>query len=229
MNTINTWQGQTQKGVSTVNQNKSHSRGMLSGSFHACRGKIEENALLNGCVEDAPHQPLSIHLFNKDKKPRITALYDKGAFTLIELLVVVLIIGILAAVAFPQYQFAVEKSRIMGIVPVLKAIKQAERVYYLEHGAYTEDITKLDIDLADSQTEVQPGLLKYDFEIEIRPGISAPRVIAYPEKANVGIWTAFDDNDQWRCYAINEKGKQTCVKLGCRAAAPVRQGCFLPW
>ncbi len=154
----------------------------------------------------------------------------KQGFTLIELLVVVLIIGILAAVALPQYQFAVEKSRIMGIVSILKAIKQAERVYYLEHGTYTDDITKLDIDLADSQTEVKPGLLKYDFEIEIRPGIFAPRVIGYPEKANVAIWTAFNDvKQQWRCYAKNEKGQQTCVKLGCSQAPEIEQGCNLAW
>ncbi|MGN0016460.1 MAG: type IV pilin protein [Candidatus Avelusimicrobium sp.] len=66
-------------------------------------------------------------------------------FTLIELLVVVLIIGILASVALPQYQMAVEKSRIAQVASVLKAAKEAEEVYYMANGAYTSDMDSLDV------------------------------------------------------------------------------------
>ncbi len=70
-----------------------------------------------------------------------------AAFTLIELLVVVLIIGILAAVAVPQYQVAVMKSRYATIKSMVKSIVDAEDVYYLTNGSYTNDFSKLDIDI----------------------------------------------------------------------------------
>lgn len=57
-----------------------------------------------------------------------------GGFTLIELLVVVLIIGILAAVAVPQYQKAVEKSRVAQAVTFLNAIYKGYQLCVLQNG-----------------------------------------------------------------------------------------------
>ena len=68
-------------------------------------------------------------------------------FTLIELLVVVLIIGILAAVALPQYQKAVLKSRFAAAKPLVKAIVDAQTVYFMANGKFSGDFEELDIQL----------------------------------------------------------------------------------
>ncbi len=62
----------------------------------------------------------------------MTSLFNEHAFTLIELLVVILIIGILAAVALPQYQKAVEKSRVTEALVVLDAIHKGYQLCVLE-------------------------------------------------------------------------------------------------
>ncbi len=80
-------------------------------------------------------------------------LSNKRGFTLIEVLVVVLIIGILAAVALPQYQKAVEKSKAAQGLSLLKSIAQAEESFYLIHGYYSYNIHNLDLDLSWSKQE----------------------------------------------------------------------------
>ena len=60
----------------------------------------------------------------------------RSGFTLIELLVVVLIIGILAAVAVPQYQLAVGRAQFSTLKATTRSLGEFAHVYYLEHGTY---------------------------------------------------------------------------------------------
>ena len=76
-------------------------------------------------------------------------------FTLIELLVVVLIIGILAAIALPQYEKAVEKSRVSEARIMLNAIWKNHQLCALEEGSpvnciATELFEKMNIEIPGS-------------------------------------------------------------------------------
>ncbi len=159
---------------------------------------------------------------------------NNRAFTLIELLVVVLIIGILSAVALPQYQLAVNKTRLAGVLPIMQAIKQANQVYFLENGKYTNNPEELGISLpggyslsgtdeSTSRVLSLPNGNSYEIVKELGPGYDHPRIQGSCNKCAGAMWVAFDTN-LWRCYpAGTDQGVRVCKSYG--ASASCLQSC----
>ncbi len=90
---------------------------------------------------------------------------DTKAFTLLELLVLVVIIGILAAIALPQYQMAVGKSRFSTLKNLTRSIAESSARYYMISNDYPKSITDLDISL-----NVNRAYFGLFFEIELKSG-----------------------------------------------------------
>ncbi len=142
-------------------------------------------------------------------------------FTLIELLVVVLIIGILAAVALPQYQKAVEKARMTEAVQLLREIANAHKVYYLANGTYLgpRDIDKLDIDIPG---EIVTNSVTYNGRLRTNEFIYSPAgeelsVWALAEKNSIYyIYLGFDDKFHCTVYEnsnVSKIRRKLCAQL----------------
>lgn len=159
-------------------------------------------------------------------------------FTLIELLVVVLIIGILASVALPQYQKAVEKARTAEAWNVLASIKTAMEMYRLAHGndwtefdASNDKWSLLDISLpmnvSAHANSAKFGMMEsknFTYSLE-----SHKYVRAYRGRYSGGKWEQNDydlfidlDGTQWNfseagnrlCGEKTTLGTQVCKSLG---------------
>ena len=159
-------------------------------------------------------------------------------FTLIELLVVVLIIGILAAVALPQYQKAVEKARTAEAWSGLASIKTAMEMYRLAHGNDWTEFENaddrwglLDITLA-LKPSAHPNAAKFGM-VESKNftySLESPHFLrAYRGRYSGGKWEQNDydlfidlDGTQWHfseagnrlCGEKTTLGTQVCKSLG---------------
>lgn len=101
-------------------------------------------------------------MFKKMIKRIHGAKNDKG-FTLIELMVVVIIIGILAAVAIPQFVGQTDKAKEKAAKADLKMIGNALEMYYNENNDYPSALSGLSPDYLKKVPSKSPWNTDYDY------------------------------------------------------------------
>ena len=138
-------------------------------------------------------------------------------FTLIELLVVVLIIGILASVALPQYNQAVLKSRTVQLRILADALRDAQLVYQLENGTYATKFEELNIQIPDGATITPYGSnaeqAKWPNQIIAYTSINNQiATYVFDNKHNIGIHSYF--GGRHICQSYTELADKVCLSLG---------------
>ena len=135
-------------------------------------------------------------------------------FTLIELLVVVLIIGILAAVALPQYQLAVVKSKAKAILPILSAIYQAQEVYYLNNGEYAKDAESLDVKMPAECSAMGSGHTNWvcGTDWHIVTNTNAAVTANYCPGYNTNVYVCNEHRDFSIRWGFNHCAEKACTR-----------------
>ena len=152
---------------------------------------------------------------------------NKKGFTLIEMLVVVLIIGILAAVALPQYFKAVEKSRSTEALSVMGSISAAmERARLVSSdNTYPTTLSSLDIEIADNDgsTVTDGAWESNNFSFEVKgtsagSGANDGRIIATRKGSSGYTLTRWYYSGKVSCVDTESSGATSvtgiCTSLG---------------
>lgn len=112
---------------------------------------------------------------------------NKKGFTLLELLVVVLIIGVLAAVALPQYRRAVAKAEAVQLYEAVASMAETVQSYYMVNDKWPKELEDLDLKyelpIVDESicgsTSVSGGVMRNEkYEFLIYGGTSFSQVSA---------------------------------------------------
>ena len=108
-------------------------------------------------------------------------------FSLMEVMIVVVIIGILAALAYPNLEKYLKRARQTEAKTNLSAIYTAQKIYFTLHQSYDDDIKKLDLSLAQGLYKFTMQASKNTFKAQAKGNID--------DDDALDIWTIDQDKD----------------------------------
>mgnify|MGYP005738910305 CR=1 FL=1 len=111
-----------------------------------------------------------------------------NGFSLMEVMIVVVIIGILAALAYPNLEKYLKRARQTEAKTNLSAIYTAQKIYFTLHQCYTKDINELDLSLAQ-------GLYTYTIQDASTSTFKAQAEGNIDDDEALDIWIIDQDKD----------------------------------
>ncbi len=146
-------------------------------------------------------------------------------FTLIELLVVVLIIGILASIALPQYQYAVFKTRMKEAETYIATVHNARLLYKLATGNEATKFEQLEITLPPKCEVYTPALSWAGWQDAMKCnnsfvyGMGSATTTALISLSGVGTFRHFDKSypsGVFRCRETDQNSLYVkyCTEMG---------------
>ncbi len=144
---------------------------------------------------------------------------NKKGFTLVEILVAVVIIGVLATIAVPMYQTAVDKSRYTTMIVPARNLASAQERYLMENGRYSSDLAMLDVhfgkDVNGRVDSISSGLTasigddsEYEYVKVSKEGMNNNYIIYLDKSENF--------SNEIHCEALkdNTRAERLCKELG---------------
>lgn len=127
---------------------------------------------------------------------------------------VILIIGVLAAIALPQYQYAVSKAKFTQLLTATRAIKDAQTRYMLVHHERSLNLSELDIDIEGCNYS---GTLKDSITCDwggcsIAYDTNRTLFSCSLNRPHISYYSSFPNNNKWCCAskASGSLGKKLC-------------------
>ncbi len=139
------------------------------------------------------------HLFDNSLPSNMRT---KKGYSLLESIIAIVVLGILASIALPNFTVSIEKTRASEGVKILSSLLTAQRAFFAENQAYAPDLDDLDITISIPNNFIALSDASVD---------SDPNAVAQVVRSSGAYTLSIDKDGNITC---TDGGGTICKKLG---------------